>query len=198
MSDFKSEFFNLESLRNTILARVGEYMMLPAQIDAMTATAAKMTSAASKDYRIVLPSLKDRVNKQLTAALALKDELFAFSDKVQKNPELAKVIAGQVSLLSFSMKTVAGLFNKSTDVNAYKDYLATALALSKKGTKMVTDMEGLKAEVANVQTAITNNLKLNPIIKEPSTWQSKGALYLGLGIVALGAGTAYLRHKKGK
>ena len=198
MSDFKTEFFNLESLRNTVLSRIGEYMMLPEKLDTLSSAVSKMGSARAADFKIVLPSLKTRVNDQLTAALKLKDDLFKFKDTVEKNPALKKVIAGEISVLSFSLQTVAGLFNKKTDVNEYKDYLATALALSKKASKMVSSMEGLKAEIKNVETAITNNLKLNPIVEEPPTWQSKGALYLGVGIVALGAGVAYFKHKKNK
>jgi hypothetical protein len=196
MSDFKTEFFNLEAMRNTVMARLGDYLQLPQKIDNMNAVVAKMTSASAADFKIVLPSLKTRVNAQIVAAMALKDKLFAFTDKVQANPELKKVITGDVGILEFA---VTSLFGKKTDINQYKDYLTEALDLSKKSAALIKTMEMLKAEIENVQSAITNNVKLHPLeepVAEPKTWQTKGAMILGgLVLAGLAVHSAYKSRK---
>lgn len=194
MSDFKTEFFNLEAMRNTVLSRVGEYLQLPAKLDAMAAVVEKMNNPRKEDFKIVLPSLKQRVNQKITESLALKDALFGFKDKVEKNPELAKVIKGDVGVLQFA---ATALFGKKTDVNAYKDYLGEALSLSKRSAKIIKEMEMLKAEILNVETGIKNNVKVNPLPEEPvRTGLNKNALYVAGGAIALLAGMSYFRRKK--
>jgi hypothetical protein len=196
MADFKSEFFNLEKMRNTVLARVGEYLQLPAKIDAMQALVDRMTGPRAADFKVVLPSLKKRVNDMITASLLLKDQMFAFSDAVQKDPEVSKVIKGEVGLVEFAMTS---LFKSKTDINSYKGYLATAVDLSKRATKMINNMEMLKAEIANVELGIKNANIANPLpppSAEPKTWQTKGAMLVAGGVVAALAAHSWWKSRR--
>ena len=195
MADFKSEFFNLEKMRNQVMDRIGDYLKLPSKIDTMEATVKRMTSARAADFKMVLPSLKKRVNDQLTASLVLKDKLFAFTDKVQANPELSKVLKGEVGIAEFS---IGAIFGKKTDLNLYKDYLTEALKLSKSATSTVKSMEMLKAEIDNVESGIKNNQVGNPLppVEEPKPWQAKGALYLAGGVAAVLAANAWWKSRR--
>jgi hypothetical protein len=196
MADFKSEFFNLERVRNTLMSRIGEYLMLPKKLDDLTDTVNRMTNPRKEDFKIVLPSLKTRVNDKITQSLALKDSLFTYMDKVQKNAELQKVLTGQVGIVQFAMNTILG---PKTDVKLYTDYLNEAVKLSAKTTKMVKDMEMLKDEITNVEKAIKNNLVMNPLtteVPEPKNWLTSSSKWIAIGGVTLLAGIAILKNKK--
>ena len=208
--DFTSYYFDTLRLRNELLARLGTYLSMPAKLDALDRMVTLLLKSKDLAVAATAARLKDTITRsrksvedQIANTQKLSNDILAFKDSIEANPELNAVLTGQTSVGTFAINT---LLNSKTAV--YKPYFEKAFEFSKAALAAVKDLENLSTIMTRLEADVNGTYNASvgrgvvPTLAEAAA-ENAGLIFglskpvaIGVGVVI--TGVLAIISKKGK
>ena len=156
--DFKSYYFDTIRLRNELMARLGEYLTMPKKLDDLETKNDAMLKSISADVKanaltlaLRLKAARKTVEAEITSTQKLANDVLAFKDTVEKNPDLSKLITGDTGIATFAINA---LLNQT--LTSYKPFLDKIIEYSKASLAAVKNYESINSTVKTLEKNIND------------------------------------------